>query len=56
MRKRQNISIPNRDFRKRFAQRDLEISRNEYEYLKDRYLESKSAQEENISDKAKEKP
>lgn len=46
MRKRQNLQAANNDFRRRYAQRDLEISRNEYEYLKDRYLASKSVQED----------
>lgn len=44
--------FPVGDFRNRLAQRDLEISINENEYLRDRYLESKRAQEENVSEES----
>ena len=52
-RRNQSGSLFQQDFRKRFAQRDLEISKREYEYLADKYLESESASKKAVSEKVK---
>lgn len=56
-REKNKIWVPKKDFRTRFAERDLEISINEYNRIREEYLESlrkKKQQEEERSKKEKE--
>ena len=43
---KKKLWVPKEDFRTRFAQRDLEISINEYNRLREKYLESQRKKEE----------
>lgn len=43
---KKKLWVPKEDFRTRFAQRDLEISINEYNSLREKYLESQRKKEE----------
>ena len=44
--KEKKVWVPKEDFRTRFAQRDLEISIAEYNYIRDQYLESQRKKKE----------
>ena len=52
---KKKLWVPKKDFRTRFAERDLEISINEYNRVREEYLESQRKKKEQEDKARKEK-